>query len=233
MRFHHFVEPALARFAADRPLPVRARDRKCAAGTVAGMGPHRLGRISTLGEALEQRGYRTGAFSANRTYFSTSLGFGRGFQHFEDYFHSPADMFIRTLYGREFARIYLNRTDKSKVKRALRFLGMNSMLDKDSEGSGNYGGAQGVRKRADVVNQEVMRWIDRERKRPRRNPSFFCLPQLFRCALSLRRPADLSKPEWDHGGRIDEYDASVKYADDAMGRLMQALDQRGLRKIRW
>jgi hypothetical protein len=79
-----------------------------------------------------QRGYRTGAFSANRTYFSTSLGFGRGFQHFEDYFHSPADMFIRTLYGREFARIYLNRTDKSKVKRALRFLGMNSILDKDS-----------------------------------------------------------------------------------------------------
>ena len=57
------------------------------------------------------RGYRTGAFSANRTYFSASLGFGRGFHHFEDYFHSPSDMFVRTLYGREFARIYLKRTD--------------------------------------------------------------------------------------------------------------------------
>ena len=77
-----------------------------------GWGSKGLGGFPTLGEALQQKGYRTGAFSANRTYFTTSLGFGRGFQHFEDYFHSPADMFVRTLYGKEFARIYLNRSDK-------------------------------------------------------------------------------------------------------------------------
>ena len=41
-------------------------------------------------------------------------------------------------------------------------------------------------------------------------------------------PPIYPKPAWDHGGRIDEYDASVKYADDDLGRLMQALDQRGL-----
>ena len=58
--------------------------------------PHGL---PTLGEALMQKGYRTGAFSANRTFFTRDLGFGRGFLHFEDYFHSPADMFVRTLYG--------------------------------------------------------------------------------------------------------------------------------------
>ena len=34
--------------------------------------------LPTLGEALMQKGYRTGAFSANRTYFSRDLGFGRG-----------------------------------------------------------------------------------------------------------------------------------------------------------
>lgn len=195
-----------------------------------GWGRKSLGGFPTLGEVLEQRGYRTGAFSANRTYFTTSLGFGRGFQHFEDYFHSPADMFIRTLYGREFARIYLNRSDKSKVKRALRFLGMNSMLDKDSEGSGNYGGAQGVRKRADVVNGEVLRWIDHGRNDRGETHPFFAFLNYFDVHYPYGGPPTYPKPEWDRGGRIDEYDASVKYADDALGRLLQALDQRGLRK---
>src|SRR6476646_3044527 len=51
--------------------------------------------LPTLGEALMQKGYRTGAFSANRTYFTHDLGFGRGFVHFEDYFHSASDMFVR------------------------------------------------------------------------------------------------------------------------------------------
>jgi arylsulfatase A-like enzyme len=198
-----------------------------------GWGRESLGGFPTLGETLQQKGYRTGAFSANRTYFTTSLGFGRGFQHFEDYFHSPADMFVRTLYGREFARIYLNRTDKSKVKRALRFLGMNSMLDKDSEGSGNYGGAQGVRKRADVVNNEVFRWIDKENSPERiagqsaRRP-FFAFLNYFDVHYPYGGPPTYPKPAWDSGVRIDEYDASVKYADDALGRLMQGLDQRGL-----
>ncbi|MGA9814986.1 MAG: sulfatase [Terriglobales bacterium] len=193
-----------------------------------GWGRKSLGGFPTLGELLEQRGYRTGAFSANRTYFTTSLGFGRGFQHFEDYFHSPADMFIRTLYGREFARIYLNRTDKSKVKRALRYFGMNSMLDKDSEGSGNYGGAQGVRKRADVVNRELLQWIDRGHNDRGETHPFFAFLNYFDVHYPYGGPPTYPKPEWDHGGRIDEYDASVKYADDALGRLMQALDQRGL-----
>ena len=195
-----------------------------------GWGRTGLGGFPTLGEMLEQRGYRTGAFSANRTYFTTSLGFGRGFQHFEDYFHSPADMFIRTLYGREFARFYLNRTDKSKVKRALRFLGMYSMLDKDSEGSGNYGGAQGVRKRADVVNQEVLRWIDHGQNDGGETHPFFAFLNYFDVHYPYGGPPTYPKPEWDRGGRIDEYDASVKYADDALGRLLQALDQRGLTK---
>ena len=46
--------------------------------------------LPTLGEALMKKGYRTGAFSANRTFFTQDLGFGRGFVHFEDYFHSPS-----------------------------------------------------------------------------------------------------------------------------------------------
>ena len=182
-----------------------------------------LGGFATLGEALQQKGYRTGAFSANRTYFSRDLGFGRSFIHFEDYFHSPADMFVRTLYGREFARIYLKRSDHSLVKRILRKLDWTSLLDQDAEGSGSYGGAFGVRKRADVVNKEAMDWIGRDQQRP-----FFAFLNYFDVHDPYGGPRAYAKPIWPQQTSIDAYDNGVKYVDDYMGQLMDELDRRGL-----
>jgi arylsulfatase A-like enzyme len=188
-----------------------------------GWGHSAFRGLPTLGEALEQKGYRTGAFSANRTYFSHSLGFGRGFEHFEDYFHSPTDDFVRTLYGREFARIYLKRSDKSLVKRVLRRAGLHSLLDQDAEGSGSFGGAFGVRKRADVVNQEALQWIDRDRHRP-----FFAFLNYFDAHDPYGGPAWYPKPAWSQPDQMGKYDDGVKYVDDYIGRLMQALVERGL-----
>ncbi len=188
-----------------------------------GWGSKGLGGFPTLGEALEQRGYRTGAFSANRTYFSRDLGFGRGFIHFEDYFHSPSDAFVRTLYGREFARIYLKRSEHSLVKRMLRKLGLTSLLDQDAEGSGSYGGAFGVRKRADVINQEVTTWIDRDRQRP-----FFAFLNYFDVHDPYGAPRDYPRPSWPRQTDIGAYDDGVRYVDDYIGRLMDDLRRRGL-----
>jgi arylsulfatase A-like enzyme len=187
----------------------------------------------TLGEELERNGYRTGAFSANRVYFSHSLGFGRGFIHFEDYFHSPADAFVRTLFGREFARIYLARSDKSLVRRTLRWLGFTSILDRDTEGWGSRGGARSVRKPASEVNKETLQWIDGDRQRP-----FFGFLNYIDVHNPYGAPANVSKTEWsslnvfdanakyiqDH----DQYDTGVKYVDDNIGQLMRELEQRGL-----
>ena len=72
-------------------------------------------------------------------------------------------MFVRTLYGREFARIYLKRSDHSLVKRTLRRLGWASLLDQDAEGSGSYGGAFGVRKRAARVFETCLAAADQHR----------------------------------------------------------------------
>jgi arylsulfatase A-like enzyme len=182
-----------------------------------------MGGFPTLGEALEQRGYRTGAFSANRTYFSRDLGFDRGFVHFEDYFHSASDAFVRTLYGREFARIYLKRSEHSLVKHTLRRLGFTSLLDQDAEGSGSYGGAFGVRKRASVVNQEVVDWIDRDRQRP-----FFALLNYFDVHDPYGGPRAYPKPSWPQQTDVDAYDNGVKYVDDYIGLLMKELGRRGL-----
>lgn len=181
--------------------------------------------LPTLGEALTQKGYRTGAFSANRTYFTRDLGFGRGFVHFEDYFHSSSDMFVRTLYGREFARVYLKRSDRSLVKRVLRKLGFTALLDQGAEGSGSYGGAFGIRKRADVINQEILEWLDRDHQRP-----FFAFLNYFDVHDPYGGPSAYPKPSWAQQTNIDAYDDSVKYVDDYIGRLMDELDRRGLTK---
>ncbi len=188
-----------------------------------GWGNKNLNGFATLGEALQRSGYRTGAFSANRIFFTGNVGLGRGFIHFEDYFDSPADSFIRTLYGREFARFYLNRTEKSKVTRVFRFLGMNAWLDKDTEGSGDYGGAYAKRKRAHEVNQELVQWIQRDRRRP-----FFAFLNYLDVHYAYGGPYGYPKPEWDHGTTIDEYDAGVKYVDDYIGRLLRELQREGI-----
>lgn len=190
-----------------------------------GWGNRALNGLPTLGEALQQRGYRTGAFSANRIYFTSNVGLGRGFLHFEDYFDSIGDAFIRTEFGREFARLYLNRSPKSKFTRFFRWAGLSHWLDKDSEGSGEYGGAFGVRKRADELNNEALSWIERDRQHP-----FFAFLTYLDVHYSYGGPPGYPKPSWDHGSVIDEYDAGLKYEDDYIGRLLADLDRRGILK---
>jgi len=191
----------------------------------AGWGNSGLGGFPAIGQALEKRGYRTGAFSANRTYFSHDLGFGRGFMHFEDYFNSVADGFVRTLYGREFARVYLIRSNKSLVKRVLRKLGWTALLDQDAEGSGSYGGAFGIRKHADEVNHELLSWIGNDSNHP-----FFAMLNYFDVHDPYGGPSSYPKPAWPQQSDIDRYDNGVKYVDDALGRLMHALDTKGISK---
>jgi arylsulfatase A-like enzyme len=184
-----------------------------------GWGKSGLNGLPTLGETLQTRGYRTGAFSANRIYFTSNVGLGRGFIHFEDYFDGIGDSFVRTELGREFGRFYMNRSPKSKITRAFQYLGLGSWLDKDSEGSGDYGGVFGIRKRADAVNRETLRWIAKDRKHP-----FFAFLNYLDVHYAYGGPAGYPKPVWDHGTTIDEYDAGVKYTDDFIGQLLDGLD---------
>ena len=190
-----------------------------------GWGNRALNGLPTLGEALQERGYRTGAFSANRIYFTSNVGLGRGFLHFEDYFDSVGDAFVRTEFGREFARLYLNRSAKSKFTRFFRWVGLSRWLDKDSEGSGEYGGAFGVRKRADKLNEEALRWMERDRQHP-----FFAFLTYLDVHYSYGGPVGYPKPAWDQGTTIDEYDAGLKYEDDYIGRLLADLDRQGVLK---
>jgi arylsulfatase A-like enzyme len=190
-----------------------------------GWGDSALNRLPTLGEALQQRGYRTVAFSANSVYFTSNVGLGRGFLHFEDYFENAGDAFVRTEFGREFSRRYMNRSPKSLFTRGFRALGLGTWLDKDSEGSGTYGGTFGVRKRADEVNAETLRWIQRDTKHP-----FFAFLNYFDVHYAYGGPKDDPKPAWDHGSTMDLYDAGLHYADDRLGQLLNRLNELGILK---
>jgi len=182
-----------------------------------------LNGFATLGEVLQAHGYRTGAISANRVNFTANLGFERGFLHFEDYFNSPADAFLRTVYGREFSRIYLNRTEHSKVKRLLRWLGFNSILDRSDEGSIRVLGALGIEKRAAEVNREFVRWMD---SGPRGHP-FFGFLNYIDVHHPYGGPPSFDKPR-KGDTVIDLYDDGIKYVDNCVGDLIRELQQRGL-----
>jgi arylsulfatase A-like enzyme len=160
----------------------------------------------TLGQALEQKGYRTGAFSANQSYFTSNVGLGRGFIHFEDYFQSPKDMFLRTLYGREFERVYLHRTERSAVTRAIKYLGFSGLLDH--------------RKHADEVNREALAWIDRD-QRP-------FLAFLNYIDVHDQAPPQNFRGPWGMQTEIDRYDSALSYDDAEFGKLTQELQKRGL-----
>jgi arylsulfatase A-like enzyme len=188
-----------------------------------GWGKRGLNGLPTIGEAFESRGYRTGAFSANRIYFTGNVGLGRGFMHFEDYFDSIGDAFVRTQFGREFARLYMNRSEKSRFTRAFRRLGLGAWLDKDSEGSGDRGGIFGIRKRASEVDRETLAWVAHDRRHP-----FFALLNYLDVHFAYGGPAGYPRPEWGSGSTIDEYDAGVKYTDDAIGQLLGGLDRLGV-----
>jgi arylsulfatase A-like enzyme len=119
--------------------------------------------------------------------------------------------------------MYLKRSDKSLAKRLLRSMGFTSLLDQDAEGSGSFGGAFGVRKRAEVVNDEVLKWVDRDRHRP-----FLAFLNYFDVHDPYGGDPSYPKPGWAQDNQTDKYDDGVKYVDDYIGRLMRALEQRGL-----
>jgi arylsulfatase A-like enzyme len=190
-------------------------------------------RYPTLAEVLSQHGYRTGAFSANYIYFSRDLGFGRGFIHFEDYFHSIFDSFSRTLYGKLCARFILPR---EKVRRLIIRLGFPSIDELQPLGNSSWM----VRKRASEVNRETLNWIDGDTSKP-----FFVFMNYFDAHRPYGTPPGyprkfvrldthaLWRQEWDSPtpeSRTVAYDEGVAYVDDQLGKFFDQLKQRGLDK---
>jgi arylsulfatase A-like enzyme len=177
-------------------------------------------RMPTLAAALVERGYRTGAISANTVVFSRAQGFGEGFLRFDDSFYSVRDALFRTYY--------LWQVHKRLL---VPFLGWS----RDT-----------ARRTADNVTASAIDWIGSESSRP-----FFLMlnyydmhdpyvpPQPWRRKFSTKpEPGGQLTPDTGSELRftaeeiqdeIDAYDGAIAYADEAIGRLLEELDRRGLR----
>lgn len=177
-------------------------------------------RFPTIGEALQFKGYRTGAFSANTLFFTRRQGFGRGFLRFEDNGHSVLDNFLNSsLYGFIF--------DYYGLRKAL-----------------NYEGVP-TRRYAEDINRSVLDWVDGDADKP-----FFVFinyfdvhdlytpPEPYRSKYaSVSNPGGLINgfvdryhPELTPGqlqSEIDAYDGAISYVDDRIKVLFDELDRRG------
>jgi arylsulfatase A-like enzyme len=182
---------------------------------------HRFAAIPypTLPEVFAARGYRTAAFSANLFWFTRAMGFGRGFMHFDDYFHSPADMVLRTFYGRAFETLVLRRMGYEDIP---------------------------ARKRAPDVSRAFLEWVDRGGDRPffaflnfmdAHDP--YLPPAPFRTRFATRgEPGgllnwrlgrkDLQLTPEQREAEIDAYDGAIAYLDHHLAALVEALRARGL-----
>jgi arylsulfatase A-like enzyme len=176
------------------------------------------GRYPTIGEFFRDRGYRTGAFSANSFFFCRRMGLGRGFVHFDDYSGSLIQAAVRTCYGRDLEAL-LNR------------LGLKIFP---------------ARRTAPEINRSFLRWVDSKPGKPFfavlnyfdvHDPYF--PPQPYRTRFSkLRNPGGiideslashkLPATAEELQGEVDAYDGAIAYTDDQIGQLLAELKKRNL-----
>lgn len=171
----------------------------------------------TVAEEFRDRGYRTGAFSANTFFFSSHLGFGRGFVRFESFFHSWADRAARTLYGRKITQFVLRRLGYENIP---------------------------GRKLASDVTTAALDWIGSDQRPFLAYLNYFdphdpyLPPQPWRDKFASRpNPGGILNsfllryyPEMTAEQLQDEiaaYDGAIGYVDDQVGRLLDELDRRG------
>jgi len=168
---------------------------------------------------MRERGYRTAAFSGNTFWFTREHGFGIGFVHFEDYFHSVLDMAERTVLGTTLTEVVL---------------GPRGLL-KDIP----------ARKRASDTNRSLLRWIDRSGDAPffivvnyfdTHDP--YIAPEPFRSRFSPDAVAG-GRINWQWGrdgkqltpgevqSEIAGYDGTIAWTDEQLRQLLDGLRQRG------
>ena len=173
--------------------------------------------LPTVGEVLSSEGYRTAAFSANVNNFNRKYGLARGFAHFEDY------------WGANYTAIF------SRVTLGWRLqLWMRHFRNKPFIG----------RQHADGINRRALAWIDRDKK-----PFFVVLnyidvhdpyrpPEPYLHAFTtVKNPGGGISLLFDQVNMPDAktlaeevaaYDGGIRYVDDQIQNLMNALKKRGM-----
>jgi arylsulfatase A-like enzyme len=211
----------------ERALSASSYSLPSHASMLSGLHPHEHGvewlefkvfedaEYPSIAEAMRDRGYRTGAFSANPFWFTRVQGFGRGFIRFEDFYHSAADMAYRTVFGNNLTTIQLA-------------LGFDHVPG---------------RKLGTESTDRVLDWVLRDDDKPFfAFVNYFDVhapytpPQPYRGQFSdqeapggilnwlMDRRGDLQLTPEERQSEIDGYDGSIAYVDAELRRLVEEID---------
>jgi len=173
-----------------------------------------LGRNSaTVAEVFTRNGYRTGAFVANHFYASHETGLDRGFEVYEDF----AVTLQQVLLSSSLAQMAIvrdalgddNTTDRTGALRRFELRGSPKPLVH--------------RKVAATVTDDFLSWQEQQTGRP-----WFAFLNYF----DAHDPYD-PPPPWKtrfsaEPDRMASYDGGIAYMDAELGRLVQALTERGV-----
>jgi arylsulfatase A-like enzyme len=172
-----------------------------------------------LAEEFQSRGFRTGAVSANLTWFTRRTGFGRGFDVFDDIFHSVTDGASRTIWGRRIDRY---------VAQPLGY--------RDIPG----------RKLASEVTDRFLAWLEQDPSRPflavlnyfdvhdpylppSPNDTVFTGGSPNQGLINWRLgDSDPTLTPEQIEAEIAAYDGAIRYVDSQIGRLLQRLESLGI-----
>ena len=183
----------------------------------------------TLAEVLHGRGYGTVAFVANADWAGWDSGLGRGFEHYDDYPVSLWTAISATSFGRVIYPMLYDR-----LPGRLQWLPGRLRLRHPVQ-----------HRSAAAISSAFLGWLD---DRPRA-PYFAFLnfmdahtpytpPDSFRNRYRTPMPRPASRYAYadrppirltptDMRPRQDLYDGSIAYLDSEIGRLLDALEQRG------
>lgn len=179
-------------------------------------------RFSTLAERLRSAGYLTGGFVGNNIYCSRETGLARGFLHYADY---QLDL-TRFLQSTPFGTFILETVKRGRIDRV-------------------------ERKSADDVTGPFFDWLDGHAAGSPNGRPFFAFLNYFDAHDPYVAPPDYARHvpqegadrtairDWWHIDKLTLTDQQValglygyldciNYLDDHLGRLLDALRQRGL-----
>jgi arylsulfatase A-like enzyme len=181
----------------------------------------------TLAEFLSAQGYQTAGFVGNTLFCSYEGRFNRGFVHYEDYPVTPVSLLGRVPVGRWLLEHTLGRTDPAQRK----WIRIESRDARD-------------------VNRSFLDWLSRRRIDrpffaflnyfdahdpflvPRTTPAHFGVrPQSDRDVQFLLSYWDVDKRSLSaHDAALahDSYEDCIAFVDEQVGRLLDALERRGL-----
>lgn len=179
---------------------------------------HALDRSDpTVAEILRDRGYATAAFVANTHNGNSWYGLDRGFGHYEDLYENRAVSAFEVLRSSALGWKLLKSRTARKVLAPV--VGTPDLA---------------YRKTAAMVGRDLLAWLPTRGDRP-----FLAFLNLYDAHDPYTPPPDAPRAFAEAGARAnpprtllevarDDYDDCLRSLDDEFGRLLEALDDRGL-----